>query len=197
VGADLVAGSLIKNPGGGLAPTGGYVAGSKALVKRAAERLTTPGIGGECGSSLGQNRLLFQGLFMAPHTVAQALKTAAFCAGMLERLGFPGAPGPFDARPDIIQMIELKSAESLKRFCRGIQKGSPVDSFVTPEPWDMPGYDCEVIMAAGTFIQGSSIELSCDGPLRAPYLAFLQGGLSYEAGKLGVLAALREMLEGE
>lgn len=193
-GADLIAGSLIKNPGGGLAPAGGYVAGREDLVRRAAARLTTPGIGGECGATLGNNRLLLQGFFMAPHTVAQALKTAVFCAGILEALGYETSPGSNEPRSDIIQMIKLGSAERLQRFCRGIQRGAPVDSFVTPEPWQMPGYDCPVIMAAGAFIQGSSIELSCDGPMREPYLAYLQGGLTYESGKLGVMRAVSEML---
>ncbi len=195
VGADLIAGSLIKNPGGGLAPTGGYVAGREELVERAAFRLTVPGIGGECGSTLGNNRSLFQGLFMAPHTTAQALKTAALCAAMLEELGFKTEPGPMEKRSDIIQTITLETPENLKRFCKGIQSGSPVDSYVTPEPWAMPGYADEVIMAAGAFIQGSSIEISCDGPMREPYFAFLQGGLTYESGKLGVMNAIAEMLD--
>ena len=195
LGADLIAGSLIKNPGGGLAPTGGYIAGRAELVDRAANRMTVPGIGGECGSTLGNNRLLFQGLFMAPHTTAQALKTAALCAAMLGELGYKSAPGPFEPRGDIIQTITLETPENLKRFCRGIQSGSPVDSYVTPEPWAMPGYADEVIMAAGAFIQGSSIELSCDGPMREPYYAFLQGGLTYESGKLGVMNAIAEMLD--
>ena len=195
VGADLCAGSLIKNPGGGLAPTGGYIAGRSELVERAACRLTTPGIGGECGATLGNSRLLFQGLFLAPHVVCQALKTAAFCAAVLTELGYRTSPGPLEPRPDIIQMIQLDSGEKMKRFCAGIQKASPVDSYVTPEPWQMPGYDCDVIMAAGAFIQGSSIELSCDGPMRSPYIAYLQGGLTYEAGKLGILSAVSEMLD--
>ncbi|HHU22387.1 MAG TPA: hypothetical protein GXZ52_03080 [Clostridiales bacterium] len=194
VGADLIAGSLIKNPGGGFAPTGGYVAGRADLVERAAMRLTTPGIGGECGPTLGNNRLLYQGFFMAPHTVAQALKTAVFCAELMGELGYKTSPGPFERRSDIIQMIELKTAENLKKFCRGIQMGAPVDSYVTPEPWQMLGYDCPVIMAAGAFIQGSSIELSADGPMLEPYLAFLQGGLTYESGKLGIMLAASEML---
>ena len=179
VGADIVAGSLIKNPGGGLAPTGGYLAGSADLVERAATRLTTPGIGGECGSTLGNNRLLFQGLFMAPHIVAQALKTAIFCAAMMDELGFESSPGVEEKRSDIIQMVKLGSPENMKRFCLGIQAGAPVDSYVTPEPWPMPGYNCPVIMAAGSFIQGSSIELSADGPIREPYIAYMQGGLTY------------------
>lgn len=195
VGADLIAGSLIKNPGGGLAPTGGYIAGRADLVNNAAYRLTVPGIGGECGSTLGNNRLLFQGLFMAPHTTAQALKTAALCAAMLEELGFKTEPGAEEKRSDIIQTITLETPENLKRFCKGIQSGSPVDSYVTPEPWAMPGYEDQVIMAAGAFIQGSSIELSCDGPMREPYFAFLQGGLTYESGKLGVMNAIAEMLD--
>ena len=195
LGADLAAGSLIKNPGGGLAPTGGYIAGRADLVERAAYRLTVPGIGGECGCTLGTNRQLYQGLFLAPHTTAQALKTAALCAAMLEKLGFDTEPGPQEPRYDIIQTVTLKTPENLKRFCRGIQAGSPVDSCVTPEPWQMPGYEDEVIMAAGAFIQGSSIELSADGPIRAPYRAFLQGGLTYESGRLGIMNAIAEMLE--
>ena len=195
VGADLIAGSLIKNPGGGLAPTGGYIAGREDLVSNAANRLTVPGIGGECGSTLGNNRALFQGLFMAPHTTAQALKTAALCAAMLEELGFKTEPGAMEKRSDIIQTITLETPENLKRFCKGIQSGSPVDSYVTPEPWAMPGYEDEVIMAAGAFIQGSSIELSCDGPMREPYFAFLQGGLTYESGKLGIMNAIAELLD--
>lgn len=195
LGADLAAGSLIKNPGGGLAPTGGYIAGRADLVEHAAYRLTVPGIGGECGCTLGTNRQLYQGLFLAPHTTAQALKTAALCAAMLEKLGFDTEPGPQEPRYDIIQTVTLKTPENLKRFCRGIQAGSPVDSYVTPEPWQMPGYEDEVIMAAGAFIQGSSIELSADGPMRAPYRAFLQGGLTYESGRLGIINAIAEMLE--
>lgn len=194
-GADIIAGSLIKNPGGGLAPTGGYIAGTRELVEKAATRLTTPGIGGECGSSLGNNRLLFQGLFMAPHVVAQALKTAVFCAGMMEELGLESSPRVEDERYDIIQMVKLGSPENMKRFCLGIQAGAPVDSYVTPEPWAMPGYDCPVIMAAGSFIQGSSIELSADGPMREPYIAYMQGGLTYESGKLGIMMAVSAMLE--
>ena len=197
VGADIVAGSLIKNPGGGIAPTGGYVAGKKELVDRAAMRLTTPGIGGECGSTLGNNRLLFQGLFMAPHVVAQALKTAVFCAAMMEQMGLESSPSVNEKRSDIIQMIKLGDAEKMKRFCLGIQAGAPVDSYVTPEPWPMPGYDCPVIMAAGAFVQGSSIELSADGPMREPYIVYMQGGLTYESGKLGIMMAVSAMLEAE
>lgn len=195
VGADLMAGSLIKNPGGGLAPTGGYVAGREELVERAATRLTTPGIGGECGASLGNNRLLFQGLFVAPHVVAQSLKTSVFCAAMMEELGIESFPGVDEPRSDIIQTVRLGSEERMKRFCRGIQKGAPVDSYVTPEPWAMPGYDVPVIMAAGAFIQGSSIELSADGPIRDPYNIYVQGGITYESGKLGILYAVEELLK--
>ena len=197
VGADLIAGSLIKNPGGGIAPTGGYIAGKKEYVERAAMRLTTPGIGGECGSTLGNNRLLFQGLFMAPHVVAQALKTACFCAAMMEEIGIESSPSAQEARSDIIQMVKLGSPEKMKRFCLGIQAGAPVDSFVTPEPWPMPGYDCPVIMAAGSFIQGSSIELSADGPIREPYTVYMQGGLTYESGKLGIMMAVSAMLDAD
>ena len=195
VGADLMAGSLIKNPGGGLAPTGGYVAGREELVERAATRLTTPGIGGECGASLGNNRLLFQGLFVAPHVVAQSLKTSVFCAAMMEELGIESFPGVDEPRSDIIQTVRLGSEERMKRFCRGIQKGAPVDSYVTPEPWAMPGYDVPVIMAAGAFIQGSSIELSADGPIRDPYNIYVQGRITYESGKLGILYAVEELLK--
>ena len=193
-GADLVVGSLIKNPGGGLAPTGGYLAGRRDLVEGAAMRLTVPGIGKECGATLGNNRLLYQGLFLAPHTTAQALKTAVFAAKMMELLGYETEPRSSDLRHDIIQMIHFGGPEPLKRFCRGIQMGAPVDSYVTPEPWDMPGYDCPVIMAAGAFIQGASIELSCDAPMREPYTAYLQGGLTYESGKTGVMLAVEELL---
>lgn len=195
VGADIIAGSLIKNPGGGIAPTGGYVAGKAELVERAAMRLTTPGIGGECGSTLGNNRLLYQGLFMAPHTVAQALKTAVFCAAMMDEMGIPSSPTVDEKRSDIIQMVHLGSPEAMERFCLGIQAGAPVDSFVTPEPWPMPGYDCPVIMAAGAFIQGASIELSADGPMRPPYTVYMQGGLTFESGKLGIMMAVSAMLD--
>ncbi|MGM9522094.1 MAG: aminotransferase class I/II-fold pyridoxal phosphate-dependent enzyme [Oscillospiraceae bacterium] len=188
-GADLIAGSLIKNPGGGLAPTGGYVSGRKDLVEAAAMRLTSPGIGGECGCTVGGSRMFFQGLFMAPHTVAQALKTAVFCSRLMELLGYKTRPASCAERSDIIQSIDFGSGPLLERFCRGIQSGSPVDSYVTPEAWDMPGYEDKVIMAAGTFVQGASIELSCDGPMREPYTAYLQGGLTYESGKLGIMIA--------
>ena len=194
-GADLICGSLIKNPGGGLAPGGGYVAGRADLCDRAANRLTLPGIGGECGATFGQNRLLFQGFFMAPHTVAQALKTAVFAAAALDELGYEVSPRYDEPRYDIIQTVSFKKPEPLLAFCRGIQEGAPVDSFVTPEPWEMPGYDCPVVMAAGAFIQGSSIELSCDAPMREPFTAYLQGGLTYESGKLGVLKGLLRLSE--
>jgi cystathionine beta-lyase family protein involved in aluminum resistance len=197
VGADLIAGSLIKNPGGGLAPAGGYVAGKRVLVERAAARMTTPGIGGECGATLGNNRLLFQGLFLAPHTVAQALKTAVFCAAMMEQLGIESSPAFDEKRSDIIQMVKLGSADRLKKFCLGIQSGAPVDSYVTPEPWAMPGYDCPVIMAAGSFIQGSSIELSADGPFQPPYTVYMQGGLTFESGRLGVMMAVSAMFDNK
>ncbi len=195
VGADLVVGSLIKNPGGGLAPTGGYIAGQKDLVENAAARLTSPGIGRECGATLGNNRLFYQGLFMAPHTVCQALKTAVFAAKLMELLGFEAQPSSTDSRHDIVQMIHMKSPEAVKQFCCGIQFGAPVDSYVTPEPWAMPGYDCPVIMAAGAFIQGASIELSADAPMREPYTVYMQGGLTYESGKLGILLAGDRILQ--
>lgn len=190
VGADLVMGSLIKNPGGGLAPMGGYLAGRHDLIEAAAMRLTVPGIGKECGATLGNNRSLYQGLFLAPHVTAQAVKTALFSARMMELLGYRTDPASTDIRHDIIQMLHFGAPEPLKKFCRGIQAGAPVDSYVTPEPWDMPGYDTPVIMAAGAFIQGASIELSCDAPMREPYTAYLQGGLTYESGKLGIMLAV-------
>lgn len=193
VGADLVVGSLIKNPGGGLAPTGGYLAGRHDLVEAAAMRLSVPGIGKEGGCSLGNNRSLYQGLFLAPHTAAQAVKTALFAARMMELLGYRTDPASTQTRHDIIQMIHFGVPEALKKFCKGIQMGAPVDSYVTPEPWDMPGYDTPVIMAAGSFIQGASIELSADGPMREPYTAYLQGGLTYESGKLGILLAVEAL----
>ena len=195
VGADLVVGSLIKNPGGGLAPAGGYIAGRHDLVEGAAMRLTTPGIGRECGATLGSSRSLYQGLFLAPHVTAQAVKTAVFAAKMLEQLGYKTEPASNAVRHDIIQMIHFGGPEPLKRFVQGIQLGAPVDSYVTPEPWDMPGYDCPVIMAAGAFIQGASIELSCDAPMREPYTAYLQGGLTYESGKTGVMLAVESLLQ--
>ena len=198
VGADIMAGSLIKNPGGGIAPTGGYIAGRDKLVELASYRLTAPGMGDELGASLSNNRLLFQGLFLAPHVVSQAIKGAIFAAGMFAKLGYKTLPLPEDVRGDIIQAIELGSAEKLIAFCGGIQKYSPVDSFATPEPWDMPGYADQVIMAAGTFVQGASIEFSADGPLRAPYNVYLQGGLTFEHAVIGIMGAAQaiEDLQG-
>ncbi len=196
VGADLCVGSLIKNPGGGLAPTGGYIVGRRDLVEGASYRLTCPGIGAECGCTLGHSRQLYQGLFLAPHTVAQAVKTAVFAARIMELLGYATEPTSAQTRHDIIQMISFGAPDPLCRFCRGIQSGSPVDSYVTPEPWDMPGYSCQVIMAAGAFVQGASIELSADAPMREPYTVYLQGGLTYESGKAGILLAVEQILQG-
>lgn len=195
VGADMCAGSLIKNPGGGLAPTGGYIVGRKDLVERAAYRLTAPGIGGECGCTMGQNRLLYQGLFLAPHVTAQAIKTAVFCAKVMQLLGFTVDPAPEAPRYDIIQTIAFGAPDPLRRFCEGIQAGAPVDSFVTPEPWAMPGYDDPVIMAAGAFVQGASIELSADAPMREPYVCYMQGGLTYPSGKAGILLAAEKLMQ--
>lgn len=194
VGADLVIGSLIKNPGGGMAESGAYLAGTARAVELASYRLTSVGVGVEQGATLGQNKSLYKGLFYAPHTVAQALKTACLAAYIFEKLGYTVEPKWDAPRYDIIQMVQTGSAEGLCAFCRGIQKGSPVDAFVTPEPWEMPGYSDRVIMAAGGFTQGSSIELSADGPLRSPFTAYFQGGLTYESGKLGILSAAAEML---
>lgn len=195
VGADLCAGSLIKNPGGGLAPTGGYIAGKEDLVAKAAYRLTSPGLGKKVGSSLGNNRLMFQGLFLAPHVVAESLKGAVFCAALMQRLGFETSPMPAEKRGDIIQAVRFNDSDSLIAFCQGIQKGSPVDAYVTPQPWDMPGYDSPVIMAAGAFIQGASIELSADAPIKPPYTAYLQGGLVFEHVKLGIMIAVQMMMD--
>jgi len=195
IGADIIAGSLIKNPGGGLALTGGYLAGRKELVEKISYRLTSPGIGSEVGASLGQNRNMYQGFFMAPHTVAQALKTAVLTAKVFELLGFDVSPKAEDVRGDIIQSVKLNDPALLCAFCRGIQRGAPIDSFVTPEPWDMPGYDNQVIMAAGAFVSGASIEISADGPLRPPYAAYMQGGLTYESGKLSVLCAASNLMK--
>jgi len=189
VGADLMAGSLIKNPGGGIAPTGGYIVGRDKLVELASYRLTAPGMGDELGASLANNRLLFQGLFLAPHVVAQSIKGAIFAAGMFARLGYKTLPLPTDVRGDIIQAIELGSAEKMVAFCGGIQKYSPVDSYAAPEPWDMPGYADKIIMAAGTFVQGASIEFSADGPMREPYNVYLQGGLTFEHAVIGIMGA--------
>ena len=193
LGADLIVGSLIKNLGGGIAPNGAYIAGKKELVELAAERLTAPGLGKEVGPTLGINKQILQGLFLAPQVVANALKTAVFASKMLEELGYDVEPKYNAQRTDIVQTINFKKPEELIRFCQGIQKGSPVDSNSIPEPWDMPGYTDQVIMAAGTFVQGSSIELSCDAPIRPPYTAFLQGGLTYEYGKIGVLTAINNL----
>ncbi len=197
VGADLIIGSLIKNPGGGMAETGGYLAGTKRAVELASYRLTSVGIGAEVGATMGQNKLMYKGLFYAPHTTAQALKTAHLAAYVFEELGYAVEPRWNEERHDIIQTVITGSAEGLCAFCRGIQAGSPVDSFVTPEPWAMPGYSDQVIMAAGAFTQGSSIELSADGPLREPYTAFFQGGLTYESGKIGILSAAQAMLDAK
>ena len=194
VGADLCAGSLIKNPGGGLAPTGGYLAGRADLIEAASYRMTAPGIGGECGCTMGQNRLLYQGLFLAPHVTAQAIKTAMFCARVMQELGFTVDPAPETPRYDIIQTIAFGAPAPLRRFCEGIQSGAPVDSFVTPEPWAMPGYEDEVIMAAGAFVQGASIELSADAPMREPYVCYMQGGLTYSSGKAGILLAAEKLI---
>ena len=193
VGADLIAGSLIKNLGGGIAPTGGYIAGKKKYVDQAAFRLTTPGIGGECGSTFGVMRQLYQGLFLAPHIVMEAVKGAVFCARIMEIAGFEVLPKYNDKRSDIIQAIKFNDREKLIAFCKGIQKGSPIDSFVECEPWAMPGYNDEVIMAAGAFIQGSSIELSADAPIREPYIAYLQGGLTFHHAKIGILISLNSL----
>ena len=192
--ADLLVGSFIKNPGGGLADTGGYIAGGAACVELAACRLTSPGIGGEMGATLDQTKKMLRGLFYAPHTVLQALKTAAFAAYVLERLGFEVSPGPFARRLDLVQSIHFRSERKLVAFCRGIQAGSPVDAFAVPEPWDMPGYQHKVIMAAGTFTQGASIELSADAPIREPYTLYLQGGLTFESGVWGVLHGVEQLL---
>ena len=195
VGADLIAGSLIKNPGGGIAENGGYLCGSKACIEQCAYRMTTPGLGREVGASLGHNRSLYMGLFSAPHVVGEALKTAVYAAALFAELGYTVSPGACDHRADIIQTILLKEPAALIAFCQGMQKGAPVDSFVVPEPWDMPGYNNQVIMAAGAFTMGASIELSADAPLRAPYAAYMQGGLNYHSGKIGVLLAAQSMLE--
>lgn len=193
-GADMIIGSLIKNPGGGIAETGGYIAGTKRAVELASYRLTSVGIGKECGATLSENRKMFKGFFFAPHVVAQAKKTAAFASYMFDALGYCVEPSWREPRHDIIQTVSLGTPEGLCAFCRGIQSGSPVDSYVTPEPWDMPGYEDKVIMAAGTFTSGASIEISADGPLRPPYTAFFQGGLTYESGKYAVMCAAEETL---
>lgn len=195
VGADMCVGSLIKNPGGGLAPCGGYIVGKESCIEQAAYRLTSPGLGKEVGASLGLNQTLFQGLFLAPTVTAGAVKGAIFAAALYEKLGFSVYPTSATKRHDIIQAIDLGSAEGLKAFCLGIQAAAPVDSYVTPEPWAMPGYDSDVIMAAGAFIQGSSIELSADGPLKPPYSVFFQGGLTWYHAKTGILLSAQKMME--
>ncbi|MDY4077496.1 MAG: methionine gamma-lyase family protein [Clostridium sp.] len=195
VGADLIAGSLIKNIGGGIAPSGGYIVGKKDLVEQAAFRLTVPGIGGECGATFGLMRSLFQGLFLAPHVAMEAVKGAIFCSRIMELAGFEVLPKYTDKRSDIIQAIKFGEPEKLIKFCKGIQYGSPIDSYVECEPWDMPGYQDQVIMAAGAFVQGSSIELSADAPIREPYIAYLQGGLTFDHAKIGILIALNNILK--
>ena len=193
VGADIMAGSLIKNPGGGIALTGGYIVGKSSLVERAAQRLTAPGIGKECGLTFGTTRLVLQGLFLAPTIVCDAVKGAILAADVFRKSGYPVNPQPEDPRSDIIQAIRLDCPEKLLAFCKGIQEAAPVDSFVTPVPWDMPGYQDQVIMAAGAFIQGSSIELSADGPMKPPYRVYFQGGLTYAHAKLGIMKALQHL----
>ncbi|MED4602954.1 methionine gamma-lyase family protein [Paenibacillus validus] len=195
VGADLIAGSLIKNPGGGLAPTGGYIAGKREYVELASYRLTAPGIGGEVGAMLGTTRALFQGLYLAPHTVGQAVKGSVFAAALFAELGFTTHPRWNDPRTDLIQAIRFTGPEHLIAFVQGIQQAAAVDAHVVPEPWDMPGYEHPVIMAAGTFIQGGSLELSADAPIREPYIAYMQGGLTYSHCKLGVLTAIQNMID--
>ena len=195
VGADMIVGSLIKNPGGGLAPIGGYIAGKLECVENAAYRLTSPGLGKEVGASLGVIQSFYQGLFQAPVVTAGALKGAIFAANIYEKLGFNVVPNGKESRHDIIQAVTLNSPEALCAFCEGIQTAAPVDSYVTPEPWDMPGYDAQVIMAAGAFVQGSSIELSADGPLKPPYAVYFQGGLTWYHAKLGILWSLQKLYE--
>ena len=193
VGADIIMGSLIKNPGGGIAPTGGYIAGKRELVELCAARLTAPGIGKEIGASLGNNRELFLGVFSAPHVVGEALKTAVFASALFEELGYTVTPKSDEKRTDIIQTVVLDSAENLVSFCQGLQKGMPVEAFVCPEPWDMPGYTDPVIMSCGAFTAGATIELSADGPLRPPYAAWMQGGLNYHSAKTGILLGVEAM----
>ena len=195
VGADMVVGSLIKNPGGGLAPIGGYIAGKKTCVENAAFRLTSPGLGKEVGASLGILRDFYHGLFLAPTVTAGALKGAVFAANIYERLGFQVVPNSTESRHDIIQAVEFGTAEGVIAFCKGIQAAAPVDSFVTPEPWDMPGYDAQVIMAAGAFVSGSSIELSADGPIKPPYAVYFQGGLTFEHARFGIMKTLQSVVD--
>ena len=195
VGADMIVGSLIKNPGGGLAPIGGYICGTKACVDRCAYRLSAPGLGQEVGANLGLMTALYQGFFLAPTVVSGALKGAIFAANIYEKLGYRVVPNSTESRHDIIQAVELGSEEAMIAFCRGIQAAAPVDSYVSPIPGDMPGYDSQVIMAAGAFVQGSSIELSADGPIRPPYAVYFQGGLTWVHAKLGILMSLQKMVE--
>lgn len=195
VGADLIVGSLIKNPGGGIAPTGGYIAGKAKYVDMCAQRLSAPGVGKEVGCTLGNTRALFMGLFFSPSVVASAVKTAVFAASLCELLGYEVTPKSDEKRADIIQAICLREPKALIAFCEGVQKGAPVDSYVTPEPWDMPGYDSKVIMAAGAFTNGASIELSADAPLREPFAVWMQGGLTWQTGKVGIMLAAQSMLE--
>ena len=195
VGADMIVGSLIKNPGGGLAPIGGYICGTEACVERCAYRLSAPGLGQEVGANLGLLPSFYQGFFLSPNVVSGALKGAIFAANCYERLGFRVVPDGTESRHDIIQAVELGSAERMLAFCRGIQAAAPVDSYVTPVPWAMPGYDSEVVMAAGAFVQGSSIELSADGPIRPPFAVYFQGGLTWHHAKLGILMSLQKLLE--
>lgn len=195
VGADLIAGSLIKNPGGGIAPTGGYIAGRADLVEKCGYRLTAPGVGLEVGATLGHTRELFMGLFSAPHVVGEAVKTAVFTASLFETLGFEVTPSSAEPRADIIQTVKCGNSEALIAFCRGLQSGSPVDSFAAPEPGDMPGYDSQVIMAAGAFTLGASIELSADAPLREPFAVWMQGGLNFHSAKVGIMLAAQKMLD--
>lgn len=195
VGADLLVGSLIKNPGGGLAPIGGYIVGKKEYVENAAYRLTTPGLGKEVGATLGVNSAFYQGFFLAPTVTASALKSAVFAANLYERLGFPVVPNGTESRHDIIQAVTFGKPEGVIAFCQGIQAAAPVDSYVVPEPWPMPGYDADVIMAAGAFVSGSSIELSADGPIKPPYAVYFQGGLTWPHGKLGILMSLQKLID--
>lgn len=194
-GADLIIGSLIKNPGAGIAETGGYIAGRKDLVELCSYRLTCVGMGKEVGCTLNQNKSMYQGLFFAPEVVANAVKTAAFTARLMSKLGFECLPAYNEKRGDIITTVLMKNPENLIAFCQGVQKGSPIDSYVTPEPWDMPGYDSQVIMAAGAFNMGASIELSADAPLREPFAAYVQGGLTFPTGRMGILTAVQEMYD--
>ncbi len=195
VGADVIAGSLIKNPGGGIAPTGGYIAGKREFIDQCAYRLTAPGVGREVGCSLGHTRELFMGLFSAPHVVGEALKTAVYTAALFQLLGYEVTPSYDEYRADIIQAVKLRDEKGLIAFCQGMQSGAPIDSFVVPEPWEMPGYDSKVIMAAGAFTNGASIELSADAPLREPFAAWMQGGLNFDSGRIGVLMAAKSMMD--